>query len=52
MLAGLGDQLASVNLQLWEIEDEIRECERQACFDDRFVALDGLFINAMMNVRG
>lgn len=39
VLAGLGGQLASVNLQLWEIEDEIRECERKACFDDRFVAL-------------
>ena len=38
-LAELGCQLASVNLQLWEIEDEIRDCERQGCFDDRFVGL-------------
>ena len=38
-LADQGHQLASVNLQLWEIEDEIRECERQACFDARFIAL-------------
>ena len=38
-LAELGHQLATVNLQLWEIEDEIRDCERQGCFDDRFVGL-------------
>jgi len=38
-LAGLGAALAAVNRQLWQIEDDIRECERQADFGARFVEL-------------
>ena len=33
------DGLRAVNRQLWEIEDEIRECERQKDFGERFVEL-------------
>ena len=38
-LAALGQQLSAVNQQLWTIEDDIRECERQADFGARFVEL-------------
>ncbi len=38
-LADLGQQLSAVNQQLWTIEDDIRECERQADFGDRFIEL-------------
>ena len=38
-LAELGHQLASVNLQLWEIEDEIRACEAQNDFGQKFINL-------------
>ena len=38
-LAELGQQLSAVNQQLWDIEDDIRECERQADFGARFVEL-------------
>src|SRR3954468_19086626 len=31
--------LRSVNETLWEIEDEIRECERRRCFESRFIEL-------------
>jgi hypothetical protein len=31
--------LAQVNRQLWDIEDEIRDCERRQDFGPRFVAL-------------
>ena len=31
--------LKAVNEQLWEIEDDIRDKERQGAFDDRFVEL-------------
>jgi hypothetical protein len=31
--------LKTVNSALWEIEDDIRDCERQRSFDDRFVEL-------------
>ena len=31
--------LRSINEELWEIEDDIRECERQSNFGDQFVAL-------------
>lgn len=31
--------LKAVNIRLWEVEDELRDCERQRRFDDRFVAL-------------
>ena len=38
-LAELGQQLAGVNAQLWQIEDDIRECERQSDFGARFIEL-------------
>jgi hypothetical protein len=38
-LAELGRELSAVNQQLWGIEDDIRECERQADFGPRFVEL-------------
>ena len=38
-LAELGQQLYAVNQLLWQIEDDIRECERQADFGERFVEL-------------
>jgi len=28
-----------VNMQLWEIEDDIRECERNQLFEDKFIQL-------------
>lgn len=31
--------LKAVNLQLWEVEDGKRDCERRQCFDASFVAL-------------
>jgi hypothetical protein len=38
-LAGLSADLKAVNERLWEIEDDIRACERDKEFGDRFVAL-------------
>lgn len=38
-LGSLATALAAVNLQLWDIEDAIRACERQADFGPRFVDL-------------
>jgi len=38
-LADLGRELSAVNQQLWTIEDDIRECERQGDFGARFVEL-------------
>jgi post-segregation antitoxin (ccd killing protein) len=38
-LAGLTQALKSVNEQLWEIEDDIRDCERDKDFGDTFIAL-------------
>jgi len=38
-LAELGQQLSAVNQLLWQIEDDIRECERQVDFGVRFVEL-------------
>jgi len=49
-LAELGQQLSAVNQQLWDIEDDIRECERQADFGTRFVELPVLCITATMSV--
>jgi ribosomal protein S13 len=31
--------LAEVNKRLWDIEDDIRECERQKDFGDKFIQL-------------
>jgi hypothetical protein len=37
--AELEEQLAAVNEQLWDIEDAIRQCEREGDFGPRFVEL-------------
>jgi hypothetical protein len=45
MTLGLSDidlevsKMIEVNLELWKIEDEIRECEREKKFDQRFIEL-------------
>lgn len=36
---GLIDGLCAVNEALWDIEDDIRDCERQKNFGERFVEL-------------
>jgi hypothetical protein len=38
-ITSLRAALKSVNEQLWEIEDDIRLCERQQNFGDHFIAL-------------
>jgi hypothetical protein len=38
-LAGLTAELKAVNEALWQIEGEIRQCERDDDFGPRFVAL-------------
>ena len=38
-IANLRNQLKKINLQLWEVEDDIRDCERQTDFGERFVEL-------------
>lgn len=38
-VAAATDELRQVNETLWQIEDDIRECERQDAFRERFVAL-------------
>lgn len=38
-LDGLTKQLKSINEQLWEIEDDIRDCERAKDFGEKFVEL-------------
>ena len=38
-LLALRAQLRGVNARLWDIEDEIRDCEREQDFGPRFVAL-------------
>lgn len=35
----LVDELRQINSELWDIEDEIRDCERRQDFGSRFVAL-------------
>ena len=35
----LYDDLLEVNLKLWDIEDEIRICEKNKIFDERFIEL-------------
>ena len=32
-------QLCGVNMRLWEIEDDIRECERKGQFNNEFIRL-------------
>ena len=38
-MAVIGKDLARVNHELWLIEDQIRECEREKRFDESFVQL-------------
>lgn len=38
-LTDLTAQLKTTNLALWEIEDDIRDCERQQDFGDKFIQL-------------
>ncbi len=38
-LVDLTNQLKSINEQLWEIEDDIRDCEREKDFGDKFIEL-------------
>ncbi len=38
-LDGLSERLKEVNEQLWDIEDEIRKCEKVADFGDTFIQL-------------
>ncbi len=38
-LSGLVDALRAVNLELWVIEDDIRDCERDKDFGARFIEL-------------
>jgi hypothetical protein len=38
-MGALVDRLREVNATLWQVEDEIRNCERTADFGPRFVAL-------------
>jgi hypothetical protein len=35
----LYDDLKGVNLKLWDIEDKIRNKEREKCFDEEFIEL-------------
>jgi len=38
-VSGLRTELKIINEQLWEIEDEIRDCERRRDFGERFIEL-------------
>jgi hypothetical protein len=38
-LTALGDRLRAINEALWDIEDEIRRCERDRDFGPRFIEL-------------
>ncbi|EAR53137.1 hypothetical protein OG2516_11756 [Oceanicola granulosus HTCC2516] len=38
-LAALWEELYGINLRLWQIEDDIRDCEAARDFGERFVAL-------------
>lgn len=38
-LSGLEEQLLEVNLRLWNVEDDLRDRERQRDFGERFVEL-------------
>ena len=38
-MAVLGEDLARVNNELWLIEDQIRDCERENRFDETFIQL-------------
>ncbi len=38
-LAPLKRELETINLRLWKIEDDIRDCERAQAFGDKFISL-------------
>jgi hypothetical protein len=38
-LSALDDQLQAINQELWNIEDDIRDCERDGDFGDTFIQL-------------
>lgn len=38
-LRRLTDELRSINESLWDVEDELRECERRSDFGPRFITL-------------
>ncbi len=38
-LVALQEKLHSVNQALWKVEDELREKEREKCFDEEFIQL-------------
>lgn len=38
-MRALHDELKAVNERLWEIEDDIRDCERKGDFGDAFITL-------------
>lgn len=38
-LQALQQKLSTINQALWDVEDDLRECERQQRFDDRFIEL-------------
>ena len=38
-LAKLYKKLKSINLKLWKIEDDIRDCERKSNFNEKFIKL-------------
>ena len=38
-LSKLYKKLKSVNLKLWKIEDDIRDCERKKIFENKFIKL-------------
>ena len=45
-LGRLSAELKQVNERLWEIEDHIRECERDKDFGDKFIELArGVYVN-------
>lgn len=38
-LESLQNKLQNVNLSIWNVEDDIRQCESQSNFDDKFIQL-------------
>ena len=38
-ISELKDKLKEINLELWKIEDDIRDCEREKSFSDTFIGL-------------
>lgn len=38
-LQQLQQKLSTINQALWDVEDDLRECERQQSFDRRFIEL-------------